>query len=148
MTATRKKPIRKGAFAAPYLATGRTAFRNTLNKSGVYEIKENGRIVYIGFSGVNLYKTLYRHFEAWTHKTQKVVSYAGRRKRYTIRVTLCSPRDAYALEAALIKKHKPRDNEEDYRQYKLTLSDLAVKARFEKAKARHSVGKTTEDAPF
>jgi excinuclease UvrABC nuclease subunit len=150
MPAARRKPIRKGTFAAPYTAAGRTTFSNTKGRAGVYEIKENGKVVYVGFSGLNLYKTLYRHFEEWTHKTQKVVTYKERMKRgkrYTVRVTLCSPRDAYRLEAALIKRHKPRDNEQDYRQYKLTLSDLAVKARYDKAKPKPRTGKTII-APF
>jgi len=44
-----------------------------------------------------------------------VVSYKGTGKEYTVRVVYCTPKQATALEKALIKKHRPRDNEMKYR---------------------------------
>ena len=58
---------------------------------------------------------MYRHFQSWRHKTQDVVSYKGTGKEYTVRVVYCTPKQATALEKALIKKHRPRDNEMKYR---------------------------------
>lgn len=104
-------------FFPPYKKDGKTNFPQTANRTGVYIIKENGVIVYVGFSGYNLYKTMYRHFQTWHHKIQDVVSYKSQmnRKDYTVRVVYCTAKQAAALEKALIKKHRPRDNEMKYR---------------------------------
>jgi excinuclease UvrABC nuclease subunit len=103
-------------FLPPYRKDGKTNFPQTANRTGVYLIKENGVIVYVGFSGYNIYKTMYRHFQSWRHKTQEVVSYKSRMsyKEYSVRVVYCTAKQAAALEKALIKKHKPRDNEMKY----------------------------------
>lgn len=88
--------------------------KHTKNKSGVYIIKENGIIRYIGYSYTNnLYKTISRHFQEWNAK-QTVISYAGDkvRYRYTIRVVFTSPTKAKKLERALLLKYRPRDNAE------------------------------------
>lgn len=117
--------MKKYKFLAPYRKTGKTTFRATFKKSGVYLIKENGKLVYIGMSAKNLYRTLYRHFEKWHHSSQEVVTYENKLKRnnYSVRVVLCTANQADRLERALIIKHKPRDNENKYDQYKLTLAD-------------------------
>lgn len=105
-------------FTAPY-KDNKTTFRNTANKSGVYLIKENGIIVYIGYSKSNLYRTLYRHFQQWNHKYQEVITYASKynTNNYTVRVVLCSPTRAEKLEGALIQKYKPRDNSMKLKKY-------------------------------
>lgn len=100
--------MKKSKFLKPY-QNKKTTFRNTDKKSGVYLIKENDKLVYIGFSSVNLYRTLYRHFQTWNHPQQEVVSYSNR-ENYTVRVVLTTPKQAPKLEEALILKHKPRDN--------------------------------------
>ena len=104
-------------FLPPYKKDGKTNFPETMNRTGVYLIKENGKIVYVGFSGYNLYKTMYRHFQRWRHKTQEVVSYRDdmKSKDYTVRIVFCTTKQAAALEKALIKKHRPRDNEMKYK---------------------------------
>lgn len=125
--------MKKYKFFPPYPKTGRTTFPDTQNKSGVYLIKENDKVVYIGMSTVNLYKTMYRHFEAWRHRTQQVVSYSNKMKsnRYTVRVVLCTSLQAVKLERALIKKHRPRDNENKYSQYEITLPDMNLVKQYE-----------------
>ena len=112
----------------PYLANGKTTFPGTKNKAGVYQIFESGKLVYIGFSGFNLYRTLYRHFEKWNHRSQPVVTYENKMKRfnYTVRVTICTALQAEKLERLLIKKYKPRDNSNQFELYELTPSDLRV----------------------
>lgn len=86
----------------------------TKGKSGVYIIKENGKIVYIGYSYSNLYKTITRHFQNWNHRYQRVVTYANlvHSNRYTIRVVFTSPNKAKKLEEALTTKYQPRDNDQ------------------------------------
>lgn len=117
--------MKKYKFLAPYKKSGKTTFRATFQRAGVYLIKENNRLVYVGMSAKNLYRTLYRHFEKWHHSNQEVVTYVSKLKRnnYTVRVVLCTPSQADRLERALIIKHQPRDNENKYTQYKLTLAD-------------------------
>lgn len=135
--------MKKYKFFTPYQKTGRTTFPDTQNKSGVYLIKENEKVVYIGMSTVNLYKTMYRHFEAWRHRTQEVVSYRNKMasNRYTVRVVLCTALQSVKLERALIKKHRPRDNENKYSQYEITVSDTNLVQAYE------STG-ITDECPF
>jgi len=116
----------------PYLANGKTTFPAIKDKAGVYQIFEGGKLVYIGFSGTNLYKTLYRHFEAWRHRSQPVITYIDKMKRnaYTVRVTLCTASQALRLERLLIKKYKPRDNSNQYEIYDLTAADSRLHETF------------------
>ena len=88
-------------------------------KSGVYLIKESGVIVYVGYSGYDVYKTMYRHFQEWNHQTQDVVTYNADNGNYTVRVIYCTPQQAAALELALIKRHNPRDNADKYNAVQL-----------------------------
>ncbi|MCX6265869.1 MAG: hypothetical protein NTW16_00725 [Bacteroidetes bacterium] len=117
--------MKKYKFLAPYKKSGKTTFRATVGRAGVYLIKENGRLVYVGMSAKNLYRTLYRHFEKWHHSTQEVVTYVSKLKRnnYSVRVVLCTPSQADRLERALIVRHQPRDNENKFSQYTLTMAD-------------------------
>jgi hypothetical protein len=85
------------------------------SKSGVYMIKEAGIIVYIGHSRTDVYKTMYRHFQQWTHREQEVTTYAGQDiDNFTVRVIYCTPKQAEAAEKYLIKRYKPRDNKYKY----------------------------------
>lgn len=94
----------------PYTKAGKCTFAGAKDKAGVYLIRENGKIVYVGRSATNLYKTLYRHFQTWKHPEQAVTSYKGRRHSYSVQVAILTPARAKTAEAALIRKHKPRDN--------------------------------------
>ena len=102
----------KSNFLPPYNSEGKTTFGNIKNKSGVYIIKENNKIVYVGYSGKNLYRTLYRHFQQWNHTGQEVITYANKLNNndYKVRVITTTPAQAYRLEIYLINKLKPRDN--------------------------------------
>jgi len=97
-------------YRAPYKPNGKTNFSDTQKKSGVYLIKENNKVVYVGHSKNNIYRTMYRHFEKWNSPT-KVITYAGSRKNYTCKVILSIPKLAPDLEIYFIQKYKPRDNE-------------------------------------
>lgn len=127
--------MKKFKFLPPYSKPGKTNFPKTRDRAGVYLIKEAGKLVYIGLSQTNLYCTLYRHFEAWNHSGQEVVTYQSRLKRYayTVRVVLCIPAQALRLERALIKKYKPRDNEMKYENYTLKFADTKVEHEYSHA---------------
>jgi uncharacterized short protein YbdD (DUF466 family) len=117
---------------APYTAAGKTTLRATWQRSGVYRIFENGKLVYVGFSGTNLYRTMYRHFQEWNHPGQPVVTYAGKRKKYTVQVTLCPPAKAAKLERAIIIRNRPKDNPNKYPGQKLTDKELETYNDWEK----------------
>ncbi len=103
--------MQKLKFLPPYNKSGKTTFPESIKKSGVYLIKENNRIVYIGCSRKNLYKTVYRHFENWNHPDQDVISFnVNGKKKYTFSAIYCSVLQAQTLEKVLINKLKPRDN--------------------------------------
>ena len=112
-------------FLPPYQSNGKTRFPEAQGRAGVYLIKENNVLVYVGESGYNIYKTLYRHFQSWNHRSQRVTTYRGsmQRNKYTVRIVFCTPKQASALEKALILKHKPRDNEQKYLNYELNFYD-------------------------
>jgi len=135
--------MKKFKFLAPYKSPGKTNFPETQNRSGCYIIKENNKIVYVGMSGRNLYKTLCRHFEVWSHKQQEVTTYKDRLKknRYTVRVILCTPGQAARLERLLILKHNPRDNDLKYTGYQLTAFDEKIYQTYEALPIQ-------EEAPF
>lgn len=126
--------LKKYKYYKPYNKQGKTTFKETQNLKGVYLIKENGKIVYIGHSTYNLYKTMYRHFQRWSHRWQEVITYVDKmhRKNYTVRIVLTNTaKQAQALERALIVKYRPRDNEIKYATM-LSVSDRKIVDNYEK----------------
>lgn len=104
--------MKKTRWKAPYNNQGKTNFPDR-ERPGVYLIKEkaSGKIVYIGYSGNNLYRTMYRHFQQWNHSDQPVISYANKGpENYLCRVIYCTAKQAVTLEELLILKYEPRDN--------------------------------------
>ena len=80
-------------------------------------------------SATDVYKTMYRHFQAWHDRQQaQRVTYKSNLKysNYTVRIIYCTSKQAYSLERALIIKHKPRDNDNKYNNYKLNFYDTQV----------------------
>lgn len=102
-----------------------TNFRNTYQKSGVYIIKDKktNKILYVGGSSNNVYRTMYRHFQEWSDK-QKRATY----KKFgtKIRVILGTKNQAFRLERYLTKKLDPRDIDYKYRQVELDFKDKKV----------------------
>jgi excinuclease UvrABC nuclease subunit len=119
-------------FAPPYKKNGKTAFPEA-TRPGVYLIKENGKLVYIGMSQSNVYKALYRHFQTWNDRRSERVTYVDRMNRldYTVRIVYATPAQAARLEMALIIKHKPRDNENKYKDYSLDMRDKKALNEYE-----------------
>jgi hypothetical protein len=95
--------------------------RELHGRSGVYLIKEGGRLVYVGEShSGRLLKTMVRHFQRWTRRDSW---WAGRfgegstdpgrtydRARSKVAFELTPPGRAFAREAELIARLRPRDN--------------------------------------
>lgn len=89
-------------------------------QSGVYFIKSDrtDKIVYIGFSEANLYKTIYRHFQEWTDISRTVKTrFTYAKFGYQVRVIFTTPARAALLEKYLILRMKPRDNGLKYDGY-------------------------------
>ena len=140
-------------FKPPYRKNGKTAFPESQKKKGVYIIKIDGKIAYIGMSGYNLYKTLYRHFQSWNDKTQKRISYVdllNSKSKILVRIIYTNTvSQAANLERALILKYKPTDNPD-----KLELFDeLATQRQKTEVKKQEEIYNklpviNDEEAPF
>ena len=117
----------KTRFIEPYIKKPNGDYKSNLpfliagkKQTGVYFIKSDrsNKIVYIGYSESQLYRTIFRHFEKWTdiQKAEKTrFTYA--KTGYKVRVIFTSPGRAATLEKYLILKLKPRDNELKYENY-------------------------------
>lgn len=96
---------------------GKTNISKFKGKKGVYKIFENRKLIYVGNSTSDLYKTIIRHFQKWTDPQQpKRLSYRSRLSKndYRVEVSLIEKdSDIFNLEAILINKHKPRDNKDE-----------------------------------
>lgn len=126
------------------LPTGKTNGITNLafleGEKGVYKIYENGVLVYVGFSGVNLYKTILRHFEKWNDTEQKKrISYQKNLGKfdYTFEVDL-----NFKSETAIKKREKeeilkfePRDN-----KLLTTFSGYTGKSKLDEAKDNKKLG--------
>lgn len=133
-----KKNIYKLQFKKPYqegknsLGNRKSNITGCWDKFGLYFIKENGRLVYIGKSSHNLHKTMYRHFEKWECRDWWKEQYTLRsltsmynlndtEKVYTVSFLVTKPGDEKELEKILVVKHNPRDNKVKYLMYKREL---------------------------
>jgi hypothetical protein len=92
---------------------GKTNMSIANGKIGLYFIKEDGVIVYVGQSKYNLYKTALRHFQKWNDTEQKArISYKKYLDfaDYEIQFLFLSKSWIDDEECKYIKKHDPRDN--------------------------------------
>lgn len=105
-----------GAKAEPYPGW----VKDTKGKSGVYVIKQGGKVVYVGESHTGkLYQTMTRHFQTWTRQKK---FWAGQyssehdpgvvypRDAVEVAVRVLPAAQAIDAEEQLITKLKPRDN--------------------------------------
>lgn len=135
----------KTRFVAPY-ANGKINLPvcPRCAQTGVYFIKSNrtGKIIYIGYSASNLYKTISRHFQTWNDKSQQRFVYG--RDHYTVRVIFTNAERAALLEKFLIVKHNPRDNKMKYDNY-LTPAEERKAEKIEEAAQWLSI---SDEVPF
>lgn len=100
---------------------GKTNLRYFYKKKGIYEIFYKDDLVYIGFSGVDLYTTILRHFEKWYDSEQPDrIFYSRDIDNYFVRVTVYNKKTRnriHDIEKGLILKYKPRDNKTLYDIY-------------------------------
>jgi len=91
----------------------------TAKQPGTYLIYKNSKLVYVGFSSYNVYKTMYRHFQRWNDPTQVRVIYNPNDPGIKVRVIYTTAARSKKLEKALILKYAPKDNPEKYNSYVL-----------------------------
>lgn len=102
-------------FVPAYLGAncGITHTKTTGNVSGIYFIKENDVLVYIGMSNFNVKKVLYRHFQKWNpdkwRSNHYRVSYDKNAHKYEVAVLLLD-NEVLKTEEILISIYQPRDN--------------------------------------
>ena len=117
-------PFLRSKKLPPYDKDGNTLF-NRRNTSGVYLIYKKVTILgnskyqlsYVGYSGTNLYKTLYRHFEDWSASAQTRTTYKNLKNIRVEVIYTNTAEQAFNLEKALIIKLKPKDNPNKYENY-------------------------------
>lgn len=104
-------------WVAPYFSLptatsyGKSNLSEYRGQSGVYMIKENGRLVYIGHSKTQLYKTIMRHFQEWgSERNRNRIYYFSHQADYRVKVYPYPPGEAELIECQLIQKYRPRDN--------------------------------------
>lgn len=89
-------------------------------QSGVYIIKENSKIVYIGMSRSCVVEALYRHFYEWNDRRGNDIriTYYDKmqRRKYEAVIILTAQQDEPLLEQSLITIMHPRDNKERYKE--------------------------------
>ncbi len=88
-------------------------------KFGVYFIRENGILVYVGMSRSNLQEALYRHFQDWRKSwAQKRVNYLDFNNIYTVACITTEKEEAHPMEKCYILEYNPRDNNMRYEEYR------------------------------
>ena len=119
----------KSRFTLPY-KNGKPVF--TAQRSGAYLIfdKKINKIVYVGYSGYNLYKTLYRHFQSWVSEQYRAL-YNKNNKDILVRVIYTTPKRSKQLEKLLIEKYLPRDNQLKILKYNFTINDRKLMKNFD-----------------
>ncbi len=120
----------------PYKEDGSTSFPARQKRRGylIYRTRLIGEpvLVYVGYSGTDVYKALYRHFQVWNDR-QAARGERGERvtypqaNSYRVRVVYTRTKaEASELEQALILKWKPRDNPDKLEAMELTRAGHAM----------------------
>jgi len=118
--ATSKKPLKATPFFKPYDGK-KCTLKGT--GSGVYIIRKNGVIYYVGMSKNDVKQTMYRHFQLWNdyrndwvkkvtgQNFDRVTYYNEDRSLFSCKVIFTpTAREAAILEQHFILKFKPKDN--------------------------------------
>jgi len=103
--------MKKTRFVIPFPGAvgNRRAFRQRF-RPGVYIVKKGNDILYIGFSGSDVIRTMYRHFYNWGDEQLRIV-FNQEDKNIKVRVIYTNtPGQAAKLESALLKKYKTKYN--------------------------------------
>lgn len=118
--------MKRTRYSPPY-RDGKTLFPDR-KQPGVYLIRVGGELRYVGHSKTDVYKALYRHFQAWNDRSrsQPRVTYTKRHQPSVRVIYTGTAKRAAELERALILKHQPRDNPDKFNAWELDDNDRAL----------------------
>ena len=130
----------------PYKPDGSTAFP-AKGRAGCYLIYDTKkRLQYIGHSGTDVYKTMYRHFQRWNDSSQFRATYS---KNSFVRVVYTrTEKQAQELETALIIKYKPNDNTNKLNRTRTQPEAIMLESFEETPVASVSIYESGEALPF
>ena len=140
-------------FTEPFMPTEKGRIRTLglpRKRPGVYLIKENEVIVYVGMSASCVVTAMYRHFYRWSDsKTGRAVyrvTYNRRlsENKYTCIIIHTETHQAAQMEKAFIRSIKPRDNRNYYEEQEDIVIEQAKIIDFDFDK----IDLTAEEAPF
>lgn len=120
-------------------------FRRFIGHAGVYIIKENSKVVYVGMSGSCVVKACYTHFYPWERTSERtskrILTYADTLDQYSYEIAMLSTckSQALKLEAALIVCLTPRDNAHD--------ASNEIKAFINQYQQKNGIS-SSDDLPF
>ena len=153
-------PFFKSKLYAPYDKNGKTNFP-IRNKSGVYLIYKKQtlsagnklKLVYVGFSTKDLYKTMYRHFQNWDGYILPDQTRVIYKNTKNIKIRVCytnTAQQANQLETALILKYKPKDNPRKYEKYAADKNEIKILDQFESLESKPIIvnKQYNEEDPF
>lgn len=89
------------------------AFRRLQGKRGTYKLYEGKKLVYVGSSNSDLYKTILRKFQEWNDGNRGRLHYDASEKNYRVKAVImpyASLNQILDAEYHFIQKLKPRDN--------------------------------------
>lgn len=113
--------------------------------AGVYIIaNQQGDVVYVGFSGYNVHKTMFRHFQSWVDHRQKRATYP--REGYLVRILSACEKRAYLYEILLIRGLDPKDNDLKFKDYQARVEEVRVMER--SISEDPELGEYVPDLPF
>ena len=119
------------------------------NVPGIYIIFKAGKIIYVGYSRSNLYKTMYRHFQAWNDKTGQYRTVITDLSQVKVGVIYTkSGRLAKLLESAYILKHKPEMNANVYNGFIMDDKEKAALKQAEQLPQGQDIIEFKGDLPF
>lgn len=115
-------------------------------KAGVYIIKENGIVVYVGMSKSCVVEAMYRHFYRWKDwREERVTYYASLGLfQYECAILVFNSDTVEQVERALIFSMKPRDNKNLYEEYFVE----KIENKIEQENEQQTDGDDERDLPF
>lgn len=131
-------------YLSPYTRNGRTTFP-ARQRPGVYVIRKAGKLRYIGYSGSDVYKAMYRHFQVWNDRSRPEPRVVYRNLAdVSVRVIYTNTSaQAARLERALIVRFAPPDNPQQLLDLENTQTDERLMDQ-----AANADWLPVEDVPF
>jgi len=108
---------KKSSTSETIYRTNLVCLKHDIKQSGVYLLmsRSKRKIVYIGMSCDNLYKTIFRHLQTWNDSQQERFVYD--KEDILVKIILLNCKDTPRLERYYIEKYNPPDNKSKLENY-------------------------------